>query len=317
MPTYDAGAGGSMSLLILLGACALAGVAVGLLIYVGAVVLNTGAVGVAAAIGEGPRRQRRPRAEGGDPLFDLAMSAMPVIVPVVQRLPIRSVRASLAERYALAGWPGGLDDDEVTGLALLIGLGLAALAVLVLLVVKPVAAPLGLLAVAAGPGLVSATLAGRRTDRETSVARTMPFALDVLVLTMRAGASFPGAIKQVAEDFAEHPVGVELQAVLTDLELGVTLRDALEGLARRVPIPAIRAFVDDVIQSEELGRPVADSLEHLADRTRTRRVQDAVETAGRAKVMVLIPGTLILFASLIVLFSPFIVRFMYGGYAGE
>jgi tight adherence protein C len=317
MPTSDAAAATPANALILLAACALAGAAVALLIYVGAVALNTGAVGVAAAIGEAQRRGRRPRGETGDALFDLAMSMMPAVVPIVRRLPIRSVRASLAERYALAGWPGGLEDDEVVGLALLIGLGLAVLAVLALLVIKPLAAPLGLLAVAAGPGLVSSSLGSRRTEREGSIARTMPFALDVLVLSMRAGASFPAALQQAAEDFAGDPIGVELKAVLTDLELGVTTRDALEGLARRVPIPAVRFFVDDVLQSEELGRPVADSLEHLADRTRTRRVQDAVDTAGRARVMVLIPGTLILLASLIVLFSPFIVRFIYGGYTSD
>jgi pilus assembly protein TadC len=81
-------------------------------------------------------------------------------------------------------------------------------------------------------------------------------------------------------------------------------------------VSVVRTFVDDVIQSEELGRPIADTLERLADRVRVRRVQEAVDTAGKAKVMVLVPGMLVLMATLLVLFAPFIVRWYYGGYTG-
>ena len=73
-------------------------------------------------------------------------------------------------------------------------------------------------------------------------------------------------------------------------------------------------FCDDLIQSEELGRPVSESLERLAERVRTQRVQEATETAGRAKVLVLIPITLVFVAVLLLLFAPFIVRYFYGGY---
>ena len=43
-------------------------------------------------------------------------------------------------------------------------------------------------------------------------------------------------------------------------------------------------------------------------------MQDATDTAGRAKVLVLIPGMLVFIAVLILLFSPFAVRYFYGGY---
>ena len=75
----------------------------------------------------------------------------------------------------------------------------------------------------------------------------------------------------------------------------------------------VTTFVDDLLQSEELGRPIADTLESLADRVRTIRTQDAIDTAGKAKVMVLVPGTLILLACMIMLFAPFIVKFYYQG----
>ena len=44
-----------------------------------------------------------------------------------------------------------------------------------------------------------------------------------------------------------------------------------------------------------------------------RRVQEATETAGKAKVMVLVPGMLVFAATLELLFAPFIVRYWYEG----
>src|SRR5690606_7767567 len=103
------------------------------------------------------------------------------------------------------------------------------------------------------------------------------------------------------------------RAALTDMEMGVTTRDAFEALASRAPMPAVRTFVDELVQSDELGRPVADTLEELADRTRERRIQEATEIAGKAKVKVLVPGMLVLVATMLLLFAPFIVKFWYQG----
>ena len=314
MPTSEAAAALNNPT-FLLAACLLAGLAVGLLVYAGGMALGTGALPATAVIGDAQRRVRRQRGIPDDPFSRLAMSLMPVVVPAARKLPLNSVRASLAERYAHAGWPGGLDDDEVLGLSLVAGLGLALLVTMAILIVKPAAAPVGLLAILLGPMLFGSVLSNTRAKREKSISRTMPFVLDLLVLTMRSGASLPAAMGRVAADFARAPMGIEFQAVLTDLELGVTMRAALESLARRVPLPIVRVFVDDLIQAQELGRPVAETLERLSDRSRIRRVQDAVDTAGKSKVMVMVPCMLILLASLIVLFSPFIVRAFYGGFA--
>ena len=314
MPTSDAAHTMLGDPIFLLAASALAGLAVGLMIYVGCVAMSMGAVPATAVLGDAQRSVRRRHGAIDDPLLRLAMSAMPVVIPMSRKLPLTSVRASLAQRYAQAGWPGGLDDDEVLGIALLAGLVLAVLITFGLLLTFPVAAPAGLIGVILGPSVVSGVLSSAASKRTLSISRTMPFVLDLIVLTMRAGAALTAAMERVAEDFADDPIGIEFKAVLTDLDAGVTMRNALESLARRVQVPLLRTMVDDVIQSQELGRPVADTLARLSDRSRTRRVQDAVDSAGRAKVMVLIPGVLILFASLIVLFSPFIVRGVYGGY---
>jgi tight adherence protein C len=121
-------------------------------------------------------------------------------------------------------------------------------------------------------------------------------------------------MERVVTDYSGHPIGAEFGAVLADMEMGVTKSDALENLAARNPIPAVRTFADDLNQAEELGRPIADTLERLSDRSRQRRVQEATEMAGQASVMVLVPGMLVFVAVLILLFAPFAVRYFYGGY---
>ncbi|MHC4991785.1 MAG: type II secretion system F family protein [Planctomycetota bacterium] len=307
MPTFDA------SSMILLAASALMGLAIGFAVYALVVSMHPQAEAAVAALGEAQRRGRRPRSAGAD-RPGRARSLLPVLVLLSRLVPLGSVRVSLAERYARAGWPGGLDDDEVYALSVALGAVIAVVLGLVIALFNPLVAPLGLIGLLVGPGLVSSSLNNQGERRELEISRSMPFVVDLLVLTMRAGAPLPEALERVALDYSGHPIGVEFKSVGTDLELGVTTREAFENLGARVPIPDIKTFVDDLVQAGELGRPVADALERLADRSRIRRVQDATETAGKAMVMVLVPGMLVFLATLIILFSPFIVRYFHGGY---
>jgi tight adherence protein C len=301
---------------VLAAASALMGLAVGIVVYLLAGRVREEAGRTEPSLSDAQRRLRRQRAQRESGLFGLMMSVLPPFVLVARVLPVRSTRDSLAERYGRAGWPGGLDDDEIAGVALLLGVIVAVVATLLVLAVFPLAAPAGLIGLLTGPGLVSGWLTRRAAQRDLEISRTMPFVLDLLVLTMRAGAPLNVAMERVVTDYSGHPIGAEFGAVLADMEMGVTKSDALENLAARNPIPAVRTFADDLNQAEELGRPIADALERLSDRSRQRRVQEATEKAGQAKVMVLVPGMLVFVAVLILLFAPFAVRYFYGGYTG-
>jgi len=299
---------------VLAAACAMAGVAAGLGVYLLAVKVRARAGQATPGLDETQRRLRRRSARRESGLSGVLLRVVAAFAPVARVLLPRSVREPLIERHARAGWPGGLDDDEVTAIALLVGLIVALILTLLILVVYPPAAPLGLLGLLPGPGLVSGWLGRRAAERDLEIDRTMPFVLDLLVLTMRAGAPLNVAMERVVLDYPAHPIGAEFRGVLADMEMGVTRNDALENLAGRTPIPCIRTFTDDLNQAEELGRPVADTLQRLSDRARERRIQEANEMAGRAKVMVLVPGMLVFVATLILLFAPFAVRYFYGGY---
>ncbi|MEO0652299.1 MAG: type II secretion system F family protein, partial [Planctomycetota bacterium] len=265
---------------------------------------------LAAEIQAGRNRPRTP--ESG--LLGLALPFLPVASAVGRALHLETIQRSLAQRYARAGYPGGIDDEDLVGLGLLLGLPLALPLMLMLSLLSPWLAPLGMVGVLAGPGLLSSRYESMGTVREQAISRSMPFVLDLLVLTMRAGSSLQQSVKRVAQDYEDQPIGREFAAVLGDLGAGTTAREAFENMQERVPIDSVRGFVDDLVQGEELGRPLADVFERLADQARLRRVQDATDAAGRAKVLVLIPGMLVFVAVLLLLFAPFFVRWFYGGF---
>jgi tight adherence protein C len=261
-------------------------------------------------ISESQRRIRRTRSAKASGLFGLVLPILPTVAAITRRLPgVDVIRSDLTKNYARAGWPGGLTDDELVAIALLVGAVLCIPLAVLFGLYDPFLAPLGFIGLLMGPGLVSTKLLGQGKVRDNSIIRVMPFVLDLLVLSLRAGASLSVAMGIVAKDYKGHPLGEEFGATLKDIEMGTTLKTAFESLAQRVPSRVVRTFVDEVIQSEELGRPIAGTLERLSDRVRVNRVQDATNVAGKAKVMVLVPGLLVLLATLIVLFAPWVVKF--------
>lgn len=313
MPTFEAISPGGN--LILLATTILAlGVFVGLGLFLLMRIVPEKLGSDAGVISESQRRMRRTRSAKASGLFGLVLPILPAIANMTKKVPgIDVIRRDLAKNYARAGWPGGLTDDELVAMSLLVGalvcLPLGALFSLY----DPYLAPLGIVGLLMGPGLVSTKLMGQGKVRDNAIIRVMPFVMDLLVLSLRAGASLTVAMDIVAKDYAGQPLGEEFRATLKDIEMGTTLKNAFESLALRVPSHVIRTFVDEVIQSEELGRPIAGTLERLSDRVRVTRVQDATNVAGKAKVMVLVPGLLVLLATLIVLFAPWIVKFQEEG----
>lgn len=303
MPTFEAVPGNPwLMVLSIVSLGAFAGIAVFLLMQA----WPRQASAVQALISEAQLLSKRRSGGALGPL----MHVLPFLADYTQRIRgIDEIRADLSKNYARAGWPGGLTDEELLALSLLIGAGLALILAALFALYSPWVAPLGIIGLLLGPSLVSAKMKGQGKARDNSIIRAMPFVLDLLVLSLRAGTSLSVAMEIVARDYAGHPVGEEFRATLKDIEMGTTAKQAFLNLAARVPSIVVRTFVDEVIQSEELGRPIADTLERLSDRVRVNRVQDATEVAGKAKVLVLVPGMLVLLATLVVLFTPWIVKF--------
>jgi len=175
----------------------------------------------------------------------------------------------------------------------------------------------GLLA-AAGMTIITAyflrrRLAARARWRLLMIKRRMPFLLDLLTLLMEAGASFLNALTQGVKEFHGHPVAEEFGRVLTDMNLGKTRYEAFSAMRDRLSDDEITSIIGAILQGEELGTPLAHIFRTQADLLRLKRTQRAETVAGEAGVNMLLPGVLIMVATVLIIIGPFLMNYLQFG----
>jgi tight adherence protein C len=153
------------------------------------------------------------------------------------------------------------------------------------------------------------SLRRRAIDRLVAIKRRLPFLLDLLTLLMEAGATFHQALRQAVREFAGQAVAVEFARVLTDVNMGKTRTEAFDSLRRRLSDDEINGIIGAIIQSEELGTPLSDIFRTQADVLRLKRSQRAETIAGEAGVKMLLPGVLVMMATVIVILGPFVLNY--------
>ena len=259
------------------------------------------------------RSDQRKRALAQSPLFAFFLVWLRTPASIAAQMRAPSIRAYVRAPYARAGYPGGLDDDELVALGGLLGVvAVAFVGFSAAVVLGTGFVWFGLCALPAGFLALVTSLQNRAEVRENRIVRAMPYVLDLIVLILRSGTSLSIALKRVVDDYNNHPVGEELGQVLAEIEMGAPRVEALRRWADRVKSPDVTALADSITQSEELGWPLADTLERQADRMAGERVLQAQAKAGAAGVMVMIPSTLVLVGAVILLFGPMVVRYLNG-----
>ncbi len=260
------------------------------------------------------RGGRRQKAMDRSPGYRAFVGLLRVPAGMVSRMEVESLRRYVHDPYAKAGYPGGLDDDEVVTIGLMLAITAGVLTAFALGVFLGLAWSLGgLLAMPVGFLAVVSSLQNQAEMRQRHILKAMPYVLDLLVLILRSGTSLNLALARVVADYADHPVGEELGQVLSEIEMGAPRADAIRRLAQRLGNQDITALADSMVQSEELGWPLADTLARQADRMASERILAAQAKAGAAGVWVMLPSTLVLMGAVLLLFGPMIVRFMRGG----
>jgi tight adherence protein C len=149
----------------------------------------------------------------------------------------------------------------------------------------------------------------RAVVRLVAIKRRLPFLLDLLTLLMEAGATFHQALRQGVREFAGQAVAVEFGRVLTEINMGKTRTEAFDSLRRRLNDDEITGIVGAIIQSEQLGTPLSDIFRTQADVLRLRRSQRAETIAGEAGVKMLLPGVLVMFATVLIILGPFVLNY--------
>jgi tight adherence protein B len=114
-----------------------------------------------------------------------------------------------------------------------------------------------------------AWIAWRRSRRIRAIEAQLPDVLGLIARCMRAGHSFQSAAQMVAAEMPD-PIGTEFGAAVSELNCGVSVDDALQGLARRVPVRDLRFFVLAVAIQRDTGGNLTEVLDRLSGTIRAR-----------------------------------------------
>lgn len=152
-------------------------------------------------------------------------------------------------------------------------------------------------------------------SRRKRIQLSIPDAVDLLVICVDAGLGLDQAMLRVGIELeTSHPdIYVEFQQINREQRAGKQRMDAWNGMAKRVSLPEIDAFVNMLMQTERFGTPVARALSSFADGLRQKRRQKAEEMAAKTTVKIIFPLVLFIFPSLfVVLIGPAAINIIHG-----
>ncbi|HUY96805.1 MAG TPA: type II secretion system F family protein [Verrucomicrobiae bacterium] len=231
--------------------------------------------------------------------------------PVLERLGARLTRLQpgdqaqrVQELIAQAGRPLGLTPSTFIAIQLtgaVVGAGLMAGLAYVLGFPAILGLIFGIVLGYIGPQY---WLKRRGSKRRKQMLLALPNALDLLCITVEAGLGFDAALARVVEKF-DNPLTQEFAQVLNEIRLGRPRAEALLDCGRRSGVDELNAFVQALVQSEQLGVGIARVLRIQSEDIRRRRRQRAEEKAQQASLKMLFPMVGCIFPTLfIVLLGP-------------
>ena len=198
--------------------------------------------------------------EGGGRLFKQRMLSN---TPALQQLLLKMPRASQLDRLLQQAGKATTVSHLLTICLLLMLGGLIAGMLL------RWAWPVTLLASAGLAVLPFLQLLRSRTKRLHLIEAQLPDAMDLMSRALRAGHAFASALSMVGTE-AQEPIAGEFKITSDEIGFGISIDNALNNLATRVPSPDMRYFVMAVVIQRETGGNLAELLGKLAELVRER-----------------------------------------------
>jgi tight adherence protein C len=129
-----------------------------------------------------------------------------------------------------------------------------------------------------------------RAARVQAIEQDLPLALELLATMAEAGLGFDAAIARIvrAQD-ARRPLIAEMVSFQHDMLAGMSRTQALRQLARRVDVASLTGFTSALIQAEQVGASMAETLQHQAADLRQRRREQALLRSQALPVKLVFP----------------------------
>jgi tight adherence protein B len=174
----------------------------------------------------------------------------------------------------------------------------------------------GIAGLLAAPFVANAYLARTIRSRHKKFEEQFPEALTLIASSLSAGHTFLRSIQMMTQE-AGGPLAEEFGRVVSETELGDPLMDSLQRMADRLEMRDVDWVVQAIRIQQTVGGKLADLLHTLADfiraREEIRREIDVLTAEGRVSAFVLggMPVGLLAFISVV---NPDYMRPMYQGW---
>lgn len=221
---------------------------------------------------------------------------LPLVRPLRQLLGARVV-GYVTRLVHHAGRPQGISVDSV--LRRMAGYLVLAVPVAFLLLLTDLWYLIPLVVLAALTMPIS-RLAGLSNRRREQIDADLPDFLDILAVTVTAGIAFRPALRRVSARF-QGALADDVNIALDNLLHGASVRDAFEQMRDRSSSQMMRRFVRAFLQAEELGAPLAETLNQIALDMRRDNAQRLRQKAAKATPRVSLVGSMVLVPAAIVL----------------
>jgi tight adherence protein C len=134
-------------------------------------------------------------------------------------------------------------------------------------------------------------LSNRIKDRQLSINRAFPDALDLLLICVESGMSVEMAFRKVATEIGSQSIPLAEEFTLTTAELSYLSdrRIAYENLQKRVGLDSVKSVCLALSQSERYGTPLGTTLRVMAQENRDARMMEAEKKAAALPPMLTVP----------------------------
>jgi len=147
--------------------------------------------------------------------------------------------------------------------------------------------------------------------RQRAIAGALPDALDLLVICTNAGNSLVVAIKRVAAELRTicPALADEFSVTADQLQIGGDSASALNAMAARIGLTSMRALVTTLVQSQQYGTPITQSLRMLSRTERSMQIIALEEKAAKLAPKMTLPMMLFIMPTVaLIAAGPAVIR---------
>ncbi len=274
----------------------------------------------------GYRLTKRQRLLEENGLYALTLPLVKLFAHYMRNMPdlpffkISELRPKLRDKLKRSGFMGAYTPNEFLGMCCVVALTVMVFFLFFTLVVSETGSaniPIAILAGLVSLALPYIQLNSAISQRLVELDLRLPYTVDLLLLSMRAGLDFMTAVDRVVtrgrQQNPDDPMIQELGVVLQEMRVGTARVDALLNLCERVQSDYLDTMVGAIIQSEKRGTPLAKVLEIQVDTIRNKRSQKIEKKASQAAVKILLPLMFIFGAVVIIVVGAMALRVMSDG----